>query len=75
MLTVTGLVLWLGADLPIEIWDVAVEIHAICHWIIVLSLPLHLLVVWRTAIERLRLMLGGEPPELFEFADDGDDDG
>ncbi len=70
VVSVTGLVMWLGADLPVEVWDAADQIHVVCHWIIVASLPIHLLVVRRTLVERVRLMLGGEPPELFQFADD-----
>ncbi len=73
-LSLSGLVLWLAVDLPIPLWDAADQVHVVCHWIVMLSLPLHVVVARRKIAERVRLMLGGEPPELFEFADDHDEE-
>lgn len=72
-LTLSGLVLWLGDDLPIVVWDGADLVHVVCHWVVTISLPLHVVVARRKIAERVRLMLGGEPPELFEFTDDPDE--
>lgn len=73
-LTLSGLVLWLGVDLPVKLWDATADVHVVGHWILTLSLPVHLVVSRRKITQRVRLMLGGEPPELFEFADDIPDD-
>ncbi|MBW2228900.1 MAG: cytochrome b/b6 domain-containing protein [Deltaproteobacteria bacterium] len=74
LLVLTGLIMWLGVDLSIAIWDAADLVHVYSHWVVTLGLPLHLVAARRKIAERLRLALGGEPPELFEFVDDPEDE-
>ncbi len=58
-LTASGLVLWLGVDLPVELWDAADQVHVICHWVVTASIPLHLAMSRRGITRRLRQLIGG----------------
>jgi cytochrome b subunit of formate dehydrogenase len=77
LLGVTGVILWWPDDfgaLPLATLDRSLDLHIAASWIFAVSLPLHLWVARREIWERVRLLLGGEPPPLFEFADDPDED-
>jgi len=73
LLTATGILLWGFDDLPLIVQDVALEIHIWATWVLTASLPIHLVVARRKIVERVRLWSGGEPPPLFEFADEDSD--
>lgn len=74
LLILTGIVLWGGDSLPLVLQDVSLEIHIWATWVVAASLPVHLFVARRKIAERVRLLFTGEPPPLFEFADDEDDE-
>ncbi len=57
-LTVSGLVLWLGVDLPTEQWDAADQVHVICHWVVTATIPLHLVASRRGIARRLGQLIG-----------------
>ncbi len=73
-LSLSGVIMWLGTDLPTAIWDATDQVHVVCHWVVTLSLPVHLLVSRRRIAERVRLALGSEPPDPFEFGDELDEE-
>ena len=76
LLSVTGIVLWWPDDsgaLPLALLDASLEVHIWATWVFAVSLPMHLLAARRKIVERVRVALGGEPPPLFEFADDSDE--
>ena len=75
LLTVTGFLLWWSDDLPLVLEDASLEVHIWMTWLLALSLPVHLFEARRKIRERARLYLKGEPPPLFEFADDEEDEG
>lgn len=77
LLSVTGVALWWPDDFgafPLAFLDASLEVHIWATWVFALSLPLHLLVARGKIVERVRVALGGEPPPLFEFADDSDEE-
>jgi cytochrome b subunit of formate dehydrogenase len=73
VLTLSGIALWVPLSLPVGLLDASVEAHVWATWAVTLSLPVHLVVARRKIAERVRVLLGGEPPPLFEFADDPDE--
>ena len=73
LLGVSGIVLWGFQDLPQLVQDVSLEVHIWATWVFTATLLLHLAVARRATVERVRLLLGGEPPPLFEFVDDDPD--
>jgi cytochrome b subunit of formate dehydrogenase len=74
LLTLTGIVLWVPGRLPLALLDASLEVHIWATWIFTAALPVHLVVARRKIVERVRVALGGEPPPLFEFADDTDEE-
>lgn len=74
LLSVTGIVLWAFPVLPALVEDVSLEIHVWATWVLTVSLPIHLVAARRAIVERLRHPRGGEPPPLFEFDDDEEEE-
>jgi cytochrome b subunit of formate dehydrogenase len=74
LLTVTGFLLWWSGDLPLALEDASLEIHIWMTWVLALSLPVHLFEARRKIAERTRLYLKGEPPPIFEFVDDEEEE-
>jgi hypothetical protein len=73
LLTASGIVLGHLPDLPLAVQDASLDAHIWATWVVAASLPLHLVAARRKIAERVRLLAGGEPPPLFEFADGEDD--
>jgi cytochrome b subunit of formate dehydrogenase len=74
LLTLTGIALWVPRSLPLALLDASLEVHIWATWVFAASLPVHLVVARRKIVERVRMALGGEPPPLFEFGDDADEE-
>jgi cytochrome b subunit of formate dehydrogenase len=74
LLTLTGIALWVPGTLPVALLDASLEVHIWATWVLTISLPVHLVVARGKIVERVRIALGGEPPPLFEFADDDDEE-
>lgn len=74
LLTVTGIALWMPGSTPVALLDASVEVHIWTTWVVAISLPVHLVVARRKIVERVRIALGGEPPLLFEFGDEADEE-
>jgi cytochrome b subunit of formate dehydrogenase len=74
LLIATGIVLWWPDDLPLALLDASLEVHTWTTWVFAASIPVHLIAARHQIVERTRLLLGGEPPPLFEFADDDPDE-
>lgn len=67
----SGIILWADLDLPIAFVDAMLQIHIIVTWILLITIPLHVVIAWRKAAQRLREMLGIDP--VPGFSDDDDD--
>jgi cytochrome b subunit of formate dehydrogenase len=74
LLTLTGIALWVLGALPVALLDASLEVHIWATWVLAISLPVHLVVARRKIVERVRVALGGEPPPLFEFGDEADEE-
>jgi len=74
LLTLSGILLWVPGALPLVLLDASLEVHIWATWVFAASLPVHLVVARRKIVERVRVALGGEPPPLFEFAEDTDEE-
>ena len=69
----TGVVLWVDWELSLAFVDAMLEIHIIITWILVFSIPLHVVLVWRKTVARLREMLGIDQIPGAGFPGDDDD--
>jgi hypothetical protein len=58
LLAVSGVLLWVEADLPIALLDASLEVHLVLTWVLVVSVPLHVLVVRQKVAARTRELLG-----------------
>lgn len=75
LVNATGVVLWLDFDIPLSFVDAMVEIHIIVTWILLFSIPLHVVLAWRKIVARTREMLGiDRVPGMDPVGDDDDFD-
>lgn len=73
LLIVSGVLLWIEADLPIWLIDASLEVHIVLTWALVVSVPLHVVMARKKIVSRTREILGlGGPPELGFPVDDDD---
>jgi cytochrome b subunit of formate dehydrogenase len=73
LLVVTGVLLWVEADLPLWLLDTSLDVHIVLTWVLVVSVPLHTFMARKRIVTRTREILGiGPQPELDFPVDDED---
>lgn len=74
LLVATGLLLWLDFDLPTAVLDLATTSHVAATWLLVASIPLHVVLARRKIVARTREILGLVPASelLPPFFDEDD---
>jgi hypothetical protein len=59
VLVVSGVLLWIEADLPIPLLDASLEVYLVLTWILGFSVPLYVFLARRRIGARTREVFGG----------------
>jgi cytochrome b subunit of formate dehydrogenase len=74
LLSLSGVLLWIDPDVPVVFFDATLQVHIVTTWLLIGSLPIHLVVARRRSVEVVAVALGlREPPELGFPLDDEPD--
>lgn len=70
-LSVSGVLLWVDAGLPLAALDATLTVHIVATWALAVSIPVHLAAARRKIVSRCREIVGLEAPPVLPGEDEG----